>query len=82
MLYNIILFQHTTSYPLRDPKYHIIETIRPLTEVHWWGVVGCTTEETQRSVASALVGFWTSRTHSGRLIWNLKRDLWKEESNL
>ena len=23
------------NYPLRDPKYHLIETIRPLIEVHW-----------------------------------------------
>ena len=21
--------------PLRDPKYHLIETIRPLIELHW-----------------------------------------------
>ena len=24
-------------YPLRDPKYHLTETIRPLIEVHWGG---------------------------------------------
>ena len=23
------------NYPLRHPKYHAIETIRPLIEVHW-----------------------------------------------
>ena len=23
------------NYPLRDPKYHLIETIRPLIEVLW-----------------------------------------------
>ena len=23
------------NYPVRDPKYHLIETIRPLIEVHW-----------------------------------------------
>ena len=23
------------NYPLRDPKYHLIETIRPLIEVPW-----------------------------------------------
>ena len=23
------------NYPLRDPKYHLIETIRPPIEVHW-----------------------------------------------
>ena len=23
------------NYPLRDPKYHLIETIRPFIEVHW-----------------------------------------------
>ena len=23
------------NYPLRDPKYHLIETIRPLIELHW-----------------------------------------------
>ena len=23
------------NYPLRHPKYHLIETIRPLIEVHW-----------------------------------------------
>ena len=27
------------NFPLRDPKYHLIETIRPLIEVHW-GVLG------------------------------------------
>ena len=25
------------NYPLRHPKYHIIETIAPLIEVHWGG---------------------------------------------
>ena len=24
-----------TNYPLRDPKYHLIETIRLLIEIHW-----------------------------------------------
>ena len=24
-----------SNYPLRDPKYHLIETIRPSIEVHW-----------------------------------------------
>ena len=23
------------NYPFRDPKYHLIETIRPLIELHW-----------------------------------------------
>ena len=23
------------NYPLRNPKYHLIESIRPLIEVHW-----------------------------------------------
>ena len=23
------------NYPLRDPKYHLIEIRRPLIEVHW-----------------------------------------------
>ena len=23
------------NYPLRYPKYHLMETIRPLVEVHW-----------------------------------------------
>ena len=23
------------NYCLREPKYHLIETIRPLTEIHW-----------------------------------------------
>ena len=29
------IYQHPPNYPLRDPKYHLIETIRPLIEVHW-----------------------------------------------
>ena len=28
-------FPAPPNYPLRDPKYHLIETIRPLIEVHW-----------------------------------------------
>ena len=28
------------NYPLRDPKYHLIDIIRPLIEVHWGGLVG------------------------------------------
>ena len=26
------------NYPLRQPKYHLMETIRPLIEVHWGGL--------------------------------------------
>ena len=28
-------FTSTPNYPLRHPKYHLVETIRPLIEVHW-----------------------------------------------
>ena len=36
----ISIFQHPlTTLPLRGPKYHLIETIRPLIEAHW-GVAG------------------------------------------
>ena len=28
------------NYPLRDPKYHLVETIRPVLEVHWGVLVG------------------------------------------
>ena len=30
-----VMYQHPPNYPLRDPIYHLIETIRPLIEVHW-----------------------------------------------
>ena len=33
-----IIFQYTPAppnYPLRGPKYHLIDTIRPLIEIHW-----------------------------------------------
>ena len=28
-------FAAPSNYPLRDPKYHLVETIRPLMELHW-----------------------------------------------
>ena len=31
----ILRTQTPPNYPLRDPKYHLIETIRPLIELHW-----------------------------------------------
>ena len=30
-----LIYQQPPNYPLRDPKYHLMETIRPLIEVHW-----------------------------------------------
>ena len=34
-IYIYIYIPAPPNYPLRDPKYHLIETIRPLMEVHW-----------------------------------------------
>ena len=40
MCIHIYIYTPTSpNYALRDPKYHLIETIRPLIEVHW-GAVG------------------------------------------
>ena len=34
-LFGIWMCLHPPNYPFRYPKYHPIETLRPLIEVHW-----------------------------------------------
>ena len=39
--YSFIYLPAPPNYPLRYPKYHLIETIRPLKKVHWGGAGIC-----------------------------------------